>query len=294
MNKKIYLTSFWLFLIFFVWINFFQAKAFYFNIEWKKFFDEEKFLEAEKKFSKTWEKFWEYNLANSFYKEKKYKEAIKKYFSILWNEKNNFNFDVKYNIWNSYFRIWENEDEKELKIKYWKKAVEYYQKALDIKFDEKAKRNIEFILKKIWEEEKNDGKKDDKNKNWNKKWDKKDWDKNWNKKWDKKDWEKNWQKQDWEKSKDWKKGKDWEKWEKNKNWKQSWKSWEQDKRQLSNEQMKAVEQYEKQLKKEQKKNQWDFNKVYQPQQSNDPFDSFFDNDPFFNNWLLNWWEKKDW
>lgn len=315
MNKKfITLLAFW-----FLALNFFSIKNFSLNAYWNNFFEKKWYIDAEKIFSKSWNIFWVYDEANSLYKQWKFSDAIKKYFSILWDEKNSLNFNLNHNIWNSYYRIWEKSEKIEEKKSYREKSVEYYKNALDVKYDEETKKNLEFVLnkiKKLWEKnKKSEDKKNQNNsknsdsKNGKKSWEKKDWiskkGKNWEKKdgksW-KKDWEKKWGNKSanskwkgdkkWEKS--WTADKNWEKWKKN----SDWKSWENSQQNswISKQQEQALKQYEKSLQNTQKQAGNYFNKVYQENKSNDPFDSFFQNDPFFNNWDLNWWkeEKKDW
>ena len=299
----------------FLFLNFFSIKNFSFNVYWNNLFEKKWYIDAEKNFSKSKNIFWAYNKANSLYKQWKFSNAAKEYFSILSEDKNEMNFNLNHNIWNSYYRIWEKSEKTEEKKAYREKSVEYYEKALDVKYNEETKKNLEFVLnkiKKLWEDKnKKEENKDKKNQNNSKNSDSKNGKKSWEKekKWDKEgqknnqeSWKKNWtwNKSKDTKSKDWdkkngekgKKWSDWKPWEKSKN--QNWQSWKEDSW-ISKEQEEALKQYEKSLKNTQKQANKYFNKVYQENNSNDPFDSFFQNDPFFNNWDLKWWkEKKDW
>jgi len=320
MHKKIIFIVLWFFIL-----NIFSIDAFYNNYSWKELYNKKEYSKSIDYFKKAWNKEWYYNIANSFYKEKKYKEAIKEYMSILWEEKNEINFDINHNIANSFYRIWGLEKDNTKKIKNWEESVKYYSNALNIKYDEQTKKNLEFVLNKIKQEKK---KKEDK-KNQEKKWDNKDesdktnkWEsekkqdsKSWkeSKEWESKQdskwgsWEesdnKNWKgeesskKQNWEKS--WEENKDWNTWKnkesqwwENKEW-QWWKKQEES-NDLTSQQEQALKQYEESLKQEQNDNADSFNKVYKENTSNDPFANFF-NDPFFNNNLLNWGSnEKDW
>ena len=313
MNKKLI----WIVIFLFFIINIFSLNAFYNNFLWKDLYEKKWFSNSVEYFEKAWNIEWFYNKANALYKQKKYIEAIKEYKSILWDEKNDLNFRINHNIANTFYRIWEEEKDSTKKIKNWEESIKYYTDALNIKYDEETKKNLEFVLEKIKkqkEEEKNKDNKEDNKKDWDKQqdWKEQNWDKKNN--WDKKEWwEKKWDKSDkqqekwWESWKDWEEKKDWEKSDQENAWEswEDWKQWEQnqqwegsqnnkDEEWLSQEQQQAIKQYEEQLKKEQEQNADSFNKVYEENNSNDPFDSFF-NDPFFNNNLLNWGsEEKDW
>jgi len=309
MKKKIFIFILVLFLL----LNSFSIYAFYNNFIWNTFYKKENFSEAIKYFSNSHNIYWEYNKANSLYKEKKYKDAVKIYKSILTKQKNEINFRLNHNVWNWFYRIWEEEKDSIKKIKFWKEAIKYYLKALEIKFDEETNKNLEFVQNKIKQENKKqeDKKQEDKKQEDKKQEDKKQENK---KQEDKKGWKKGENKEDWEKNKDWKEGKTWKEnkewdnkawkewetkkaWKENKNWdNKTWKegkSWED---KLSKQQEDILQAYEQKLKKDQEQNAWNFNKVYQEQTNPfDNFDSFFENDPFFNNNLLNRWsEERDW
>lgn len=311
MNKKSILTIIilWLFIV-----NIFALKAFSFNAFWDYLYDKNDYINAIKYYDYAWNKESVYNKANAYYKQKKYEDSIKEYMSILWNDSSKLDFSLNHNIANNFYRLWEAKNQSEQKIKSREKSVEYYRNALNINYDEETKKNLEFVLKKLEEEKKkqqneqNKDKKDDKdkkqdeNKSWtwsqDKQWETKDW-KTWTGSQDKTE-EKKWQ--DANKSDNEKWWKESQKWEKSdeKNWATdnkttTEKSGDKQEKNLTKDQAQALEQYEQALKQEQKNNSDWFNKVYQPQNnSNDPFD-IFNNDPFFNNDLLNWnnWEK-DW
>ena len=286
-------------LLFFI-VNIFSLKAFSFNAYWDILYDKNDFESAIKYYEVAWNKEWIYNKANALYKQKKYTESIKEYMSLVTNDENIYDFRLNHNIANNYYRLWELEKDSSKKIQNWEKSIEYYRNALNIKYDEETKKNMEFVLKKIEEEKKKeqekDKKKDDENKtgSWSE-------DKSW--------------KSEQNKTGSWSEDKSW-KWEQNKtgswgedkSWKQQSKdssnqgkekqwenlSWSKpEKNNLSKEQSKALQEYQESLKQEQKNNSNSFNKVYQGNNPGDPFNVF--NDPFFDNDLLNWWNnKKDW
>lgn len=282
----------WLISILFILLNTFSLNAFYNNYVWKIKYENKLYDESIKYFDKAWNIEWVYNKWNSYYKQKKYIDAIKEYKSILNDKKNNLNFRLNHNIANTLYRIWEWQKESNIKLKAWEESIKYYIDALNINFDKQTKENLDFVLKKIKEEKQ---KKDDKK---DKKWDtKQDW-----KKWDNSEKNKN--------QKNWDKNKESNSWElKNEeDWNSSTNSWENKQNDKNNEtkvnkqensisdrQEAEIQKYKEYLKQEQLQNAWDFNKVYKENNLNDPFDDIF-NDPFFNNSLLNtWWnDVKDW
>ena len=155
MKKKIFIFILVLFLL----LNSFSIYAFYNNFIWNNFYKKDRFSEAIKYFSNSNNIYWEYNKANSLYKEKKYKDATQVYKSILTKKKNEINFRLNHNIWNWFYRIWEEEKDSIKKIKFWKEAIKHYLKALEIKFDEETNKNLEFVQEKIKQEEKKQEKK---------------------------------------------------------------------------------------------------------------------------------------
>ena len=89
--------------------------------------------------------FRDYNLANSLYKENKFKEAIDIYKNIR-TSSNDLEFKRLHNLGNSYAK---NSD--------FKNAVDSYEKALKLKNDSKTKENLQ-LIKKLLENKKNDNK----------------------------------------------------------------------------------------------------------------------------------------
>jgi len=237
----------------FLVINFFSIKAFYNNYEWNKSYENKNFSWAIDDFKKS----------NNY----------------IW----------LYNIWNSNYRLWEQEKENNKKIAFWEKSLKNYKDSMEINYTKSSEENYIFVKKKLEELKKKI--KQEQNKNspvipFHK------GDEN-KKKWD--NTEKNWEKHDskensWDKKKvpvpiDKKLNSGTGTWNK----KQKWDN-------LSKNQEQILKQYEEQLKQQQKQNAWEFNKVYE-EHNNDPFDNLSDFfwDSFFNNNLLNSWnDKKDW
>ncbi len=108
-----------------------KAKNFYQSKEYKKSED------LYKKLLKNGQNSPElkYDLANTLYKQKKYKEALQEYNQIKTNNKN-IKFDTYYNKGNAYAYL-----------RQYDKAIKSYEKALKIKNDPDAKANLELIKK---------------------------------------------------------------------------------------------------------------------------------------------------
>ena len=311
-NKKILIII----LVFsFLLVNIFSLNAFYNNFLGINLYNKKWYNEAVKYFEKSHSIEGIYNKGNALYKQKLYSWALMQYKSILWKEKNNLNFNLNYNIWNSFYRVWELKKDSNLKIKNREEAIKYYRDSLNIKYDEQAKKNLEFVLDRIKQEKqkqqeknKKKGQKKDSKKDQNKSGNKADKKSQNNKEKSSKEWDKN-AKKDSSKAgkKSWKDAKKDGNWDKStqkdskqaqnaKKWDNSWKSSDKKSsvRQLSKEQKSKIDAYKKALREEQKNNSNAFNKVYQDTNNNDPFWNFF-NDPFFNNDLLNQWsQKRDW
>lgn len=309
MNKKIFLLVLIIWLLF---LNLSDLKGFFYNYIWNSYFKEESYDWAIKEFEKSKNISWFYDKANSLYKKWEYEEAIKEYVSILNDEKNKINFKINHNLWNSYYRLWEQDEQN--KLNYRQKSVDYYKKALDIIYDEETKQNLEFVLNKINEEQNKDENNEDKDKqDWEDSWNDDNsnqnsndkswtWSQDQNSNWNDNNWEK-WNEKDWNQDND-SKDSNSENWQdsQDSNWKESnsenwqdsnWASQGEEKNSLDKDKAEAIKQYEQSLKDIQKQNWEYFNKVYE-WWTNDIFDNMF-NDPFFDNSLLNDnnWEK-DW
>ena len=292
MLKKIFI---WWWVLILLLINLPYLLSFFNNYTWKQFFEQKKYELAKKEFNQANSIEWIYNIWNVLYKQWKYENSIKTYLSILWTWKNELNFKLNYNIANAYYKYWEKQTDVNLKKWYWLKAVDYYKKALKIKYDKQAKDNLEFVFNKLKNKKQNKQNQQSQKKNWQKKnkkekqwgWEKKD-----NKNWQKKSLTKEWQKQ-WEDKKNQNK---WWNWNKSKAQKKKWTqtSWtKQNKQQTEKEKqqaqmMKALKEYQKNLKKQQKQNMQNYGKIYQKPRIDDPFD-----DPFFT-WMPKHNNVKDW
>jgi len=274
MLKKLIIISTFIILLF--WINFTSIKSYYYNKTWEKYFIQNDLKTALKYFSLANDNFWKYNEWNISYVNKDFSWAINNYESILNIKKTDLLFDANHNLWNSYYRIWEKLEWDNQK-NYYEKSINYYSWALNIKEDKETRANLEFVLNKLKEQEKNEDKSDENS-----------WSVSENKSssWSQINFSGSWSQNNetsWENS-----SSTWS-WSKNA-WDNSWdssKSWDSTEA-LSAEQLKAISDYKEALKKEQDYNSEWFNKVYQGDWNWDIFDSFF------NNSLLNQDEKKDW
>ena len=109
-------------------------------------YENQDYIKASKELEKLdSNEFRDYNLANSLYKENKFKEAIDIYKNIR-TSSNDLEFKRLHNLGNSYAK---NSD--------FKNAVDSYEKALKLKNDSKTKENLQ-LIKKLLENKKNDNK----------------------------------------------------------------------------------------------------------------------------------------
>jgi len=219
---------------------------------------------------------------NKLYKNKDFSWALE----FFEKEKN---YIWLYNLWNINYRLWEQSlplqgEDLEGAIKYWEKSVDFYKNSLKLKYNKNTEYNYNFVLyklKKLKKKQEEEKKREEQKNNKDKKSDKKD--KTAGQQGSSAPWRSEWEKKQ-----------NWKKWKEIKGWTQG--SPLQDK--LTDFQKKQIKAYEEKLKQDQKKNAWNFWKVYQENNRNDIFDnfnSFFENDPFFDNSALNNKdEKKDW
>ncbi|MDP2090349.1 MAG: hypothetical protein Q8K30_02020 [Candidatus Gracilibacteria bacterium] len=276
-------------------VNIFALKAFSFNVFGDYLYEKNDYINAIKYFNYAGNRESVYNKANAYYKQKKYEDSIKEYISILGNDSSQIDFSLNHNIANNFYRLGESKNDIEQKIKSREKSVDYYRNALNINYDEETKKNLEFVLKKLEEEKKKQENKQNEEKKDNQNNEEKSGTGSQDNTEEKKGQNAN--KSDNEKgSKESQQGeKSDEKNGQTDNKGLSEKSSDKQENKLTKEQSQALEQYEQALKQEQKNNSEGFNKVYQPKyNSNDIFD-IFNNDPFFNNDLLNGNNgEKDW
>lgn len=311
--KKTLIISF---ILLFLALNIFSFRDYYFNYIWNKYFLRNDFNNAKNYFKESESKNWIYNYANTNYKLWKYDIALKKYLSILWENKSEFDFVLLHNIANTYYKLSLEDKQKEIDLL--EKSSNYYQKALDIKYNEETKKNLEFVLEKIKKlknkEDKKENSSNENDKN-NNSQNTKNWDNNesfwsWNtNSWTWKDLDNSWtwinnNTFSWALSNSWT-------WDTNSlswstsfwTWVSNFSSWTQnEKRQeLSKDMQDKLKAYEESLKQSQKQNQNQVWKVYDEQNLNDPFSQFdnFFGDPFsqfdnFDNSLKKDDNKKDW
>lgn len=255
-----------IFLSFFVFLFFNMPNIKFFS--YNKFgnidYNNEKYDEAREIYNKsmidsTKESISIFNIWNTFYKEQDYEKSIEKYEEIT--EKNpdkEIQAKLFHNIWNSYYRLWE-------KMKWQERlynrilALKNYEKSINIKEDEETRKNYEFLLKKIKQEEKQQEEQKEKEGNQEDKW----------------EWE-------WE----------WGEWNMRitENYTpESYKMWEESEiKWLTQEEKENLEYYKKLLREQERNNQKYFNKNEQ----NNSIEDFF-NIPFFNNDILEK-NEKDW
>ena len=145
-----------------------------------------------------------------YYIEKTYWQSAESFSGILLDKRLNFLenkellFRVLHNNWNNFYRLINSTNKNSEKIIILEKAIDNYEKAINIKTDEKTIKNLEFVKEKLKElkdkeEKESETKKWEKNKKQdNSEWQEKKWD---NSEWQEKKWDKNdnlkWQKNKW-------------------------------------------------------------------------------------------------
>lgn len=304
--KKILIFSF---ILWFWIINFFSFQDFYSNALGNYFFSQGNFSSANSYYLQSNSKESILNRANILYKEKKYIESNEKYLSILIPEKNEFYFKLNHNIGNNYYQLSLIDKQKE--IEYLETAVTYYSTALDIRYDEETKKNLEFVMNKLKEiKEKEQKKKQEEqkkeqnsdqtgsgtqsNQNTGTGSNSENY-QNWSGVTNENTGTGNTQTQTGSISKE--ENKTWTGSEKSQSGSTASSSNKPEEKWNSPEIEKQLKAYEEQLKEEQKQNQSEVWKVYQPQNSQDPFsqfDNFFNTPSFDNSLLQDADNKKDW
>lgn len=304
--KKILIFSF---ILWFCIINFFSFQDFYLNAVWNYFFSHGDFLSANPYYLKSNSKESILNRANTLYKEKKYLESNEKYLSIFTPEKNEFYFKLNHNIGNNYYKL--SLDNKEKEKEYLEQSVTYYTNALDIRYDEETKKNLEFVMNKLKEIKEKQEKEQKKEQNSDQTGsgtqsnqntgtgsnseNSQSWSGATNENTNQNTGSGNTQTQTGSISKE--ENKTGSGSEKSQSGSTASPSNKTEEKWNSPEIEKQLKAYEEQLKEEQKQNQSEVWKVYQPQNSQDPFSQFdnFFNTPSFDNSLLNNTDnKKDW
>lgn len=88
--------------------------------------------------------------ADFYYKLWEYKKALELYSQVDCKNLENC-FILYYNIWNTYYKLWDFEEEKLKKISLWQSSLSFYSKALNLKDDLETKKNYDFVLEKLRE-----------------------------------------------------------------------------------------------------------------------------------------------
>lgn len=145
MNKKI------IFIIVFIWLlllNSVNIYNYFIFGEINKYYNEWTYDLSYKNYSQRNDVVSVFNSANSLYKLKKYDEALKLYLAL---ENKNFNYKdiLLYNIWNTYYRIWENTSQDTKKYANYQSALDYYKKSMDIKSSKQTQDNYDFVYAKM-------------------------------------------------------------------------------------------------------------------------------------------------
>ena len=227
---------------------------------------------------------------------------------LSWALVNNNNFILGYNLWNSYYKLWEENNNIDEKILHYTSALESYSGSLALKYNQDTQDNYEHVEEKLnellnpeeqvqednttnenpneWESENSsdennseeNGNSWEENQKSDKEWENTEWSEN-------KEWEESWTEWD-----NWEEGDNWEEKESNNDWWDNWWEWNKSWNNLSKEQLEQIEKYAEDLKKSEFYNQKYFNKK-EPEQNQD-IDWFF-RDSFFDDNFVRWWEK-DW
>ena len=304
-------------LMFFLLIttNILDILWFFYNEKWIKEFNQSQYSNAYKNFkqadiykSSAIEK---YNIANTYYKQWNFQDALTFYNFALSSNPNcdksqnpdqsrvNFCSLNYHNLGNTYYRLWEQNNDQQQKISLRNQAIENYKNALELKYDQETKKNLDFVQKKI-DELKNQQAQEQQNQEDSKQ--QQDWQNNQSWSWNEQqnsEWEQNWtwyqENQTWNNSQ-----------EQNLSWtnqsnnqassdsKSSDTAWEDSQTLLTNQQEQELKNYMEYLKQEEVNNQQYFNKKIQNSDQNDIFSQFFWMNPFFDNSSLNGDGEKDW
>ena len=156
-KNKSSLSIVFLSLIFTSNLNLNASSIFDFNTikEAKKAYENNKFDKSSNEFKKLdSNEYRDYNLANSYYKENKFKEAIELYKNIE-TSNNDLGFKKLHNLGNSYAQ---NKD--------FQNAINSYEKALKLKNDKNTKENLD-LVKKLLEDQDNKNKDENQDKKQN-------------------------------------------------------------------------------------------------------------------------------
>lgn len=292
--------------IWFLLINWFFIIDFIYNILWNKSFSEQEYKQSKNYYINIDNEFWKYNVLNSDYKLEKYTK-LEKWYNELIDCKidKGLCFKSSFNLANTYFRLWEKENNLEKRLELWKNSIDLYSDVLDIKYDEETEKNLYFITNKLkklkkeiekntekekkqdsdnsqkWDNSEKDNKEQDSSDKWeeNKEnnW-KQEWKEQENKKWEEKDWDKSSSESSSSDGKEQEQGQE-------QNW---WSEGE-----LSDYEKAYLEKRQEALDESQKDLWTEYNKQYN-ENNFDSLEDFLFNDQFFDNRLMNEKDKKDW
>ena len=285
---KINKTTFFVFLIWFLIVNLFTFKNFFWLSHGNIYYKNNAFTWALESFEKVDSLEGDYNKLNSNYRLDNYKNILENIEDC--NEWKDCSL-YYHNIWNTYFRASEQfssqpsptgegvvTSEKEVLLE---KSISSYLSALKINYDEQTEKNLEYVkqvLEKLKREEQEQSSSATGNGETSDKWEK-------NEDWIEKNSTKTEEYLDEEASKDWEEESPSS--EESEQWEEDW---------LSESEKNTLEEYSEALEEWQKDFWKYYNKVYTESRNPvDEFESIFWNDQFFDNSLLDWRnEKKDW
>lgn len=83
-----------------------------------------------------------------YYRMGEYQKALSEYLKLNCNTDKKC-FTLYHNIGNTYYKLWEYTHNTMEKISFWQQSLVYYQRALDITYDEETKKNYDFVLQKL-------------------------------------------------------------------------------------------------------------------------------------------------
>lgn len=255
----------------FIAINIDYMLWFYNNFMGNSSFIKKDFDSAKNYFQSTKNSFWVYNLANTFYKQKDYKQAKKLYLQIDDLPSKDANFRLNHNLWNTHYRLFQQKQD----IKNIEQAIVFYKKALALKYDEETQKNLDFvenILKKSQKNQEQDMKKNSAEQRWD------------NEKSPSENTSNESKTDESSEKKDTKSEQDTSQTKEN----------IQEQAKLTQEQKEALEQYEQAREELEKKNKNSFWKIYKDPNSMTDFDSFFSNPFFEDDFLKSKSDVKDW
>lgn len=210
---------------------------------------------------------WKYVEANDIYESWDYAQALSWYQDIHCDrslQNSELCFRTYHNLGNTQYRNWERAENIQEKKQFRQKAIESYEKALQLQHDNETQENLDFVSQKLQELEQQE-------------WEKQEGEEDWEKKdGEKKDGE------EWEEGNKWEKWEAWEKWESDKEWDaEKWEqsegeqSWEPKEWELTEQQKQELENYMKNLNYQQVQNQKYFNKKPQQDSQGNMLEDFF-------------------